>query len=93
MKEFAVITVTGKTQKYKTVYSILKVLEEKYVITMEEKMIRIIKDISEFKIEGDAEKELDEFKKMMVETKKLDLSQNLDFTVTLQFIESLEKSQ
>ena len=55
-------------------------------------MIGLMKEISEFKIEGHVERVLDKFERIIVKTKKLDLTQNIDFAMKLQFIERMEKS-
>ena len=84
--------VTENTERDRTVESIVRVLEEKCAGTIGEKMTGLMKEISEFKIEGDVEKILDKFEKMMVESKKIDLAQNLEYAILLQFIDILEKS-
>ena len=73
VKEFVVSTVTEKTERDRTVDSIQKLLEEKYARTIGEKIIGLMKETSEFKIERDVEKVLDKFQKMMVVTKNLEL--------------------
>ena len=49
-------------------------------------------DMANFKTEGGIESTTDKFSKMMAEVKKLDLAANLNFAMTLQFMERLEKS-
>ena len=44
-------------------------------------------DVANFKTEGGIESTIDKFGKMMTEVKKLDLAANLNFAMTLQFME------
>ena len=92
VKGFVVSTVTEKTERVRIVESILNALEEKYARTTGEKIVSLMEEISEFKIEGDVEKVLDKFEKIMVDMKKLDLIKNLNFAILLQYIERLKKS-
>ena len=55
-------------------------------------MIGLMEEISEFKIDGDVEKILDKFEKMMVENNKIKLAQSLEYAMPLHFIDRLEKS-
>ena len=93
IKDFVVSTLTEKTENDRTVEVILRVIAEKYARTVSEKCLSLIADMENFKMEGAIEMTTDKFGKMMAEIKKLDLANNLDFTVTLQFIERLEKSR
>ena len=49
-------------------------------------------DIVNFKTEGGIENTVDRFGKMMAEVRKLDLAANLNFAMTLQFMDRLEKN-
>merc|ERR1712115_212034 len=50
-----------------------------------------MKEIVNFKVEGEIESITDRFERMMTETKKVDLAAKLDYALTLQFIDRLEK--
>ncbi len=49
-------------------------------------------EIVNFKTEGGIENTTDRFGKMMAEVRKLDLAANLNFAMTLQFMDRLEKN-
>ena len=49
-------------------------------------------EIVNFKTEGGIENITDRFGKMMAEVRKLDLAANLNFAMTLQFMDRLEKN-
>ena len=59
---------------------------------MSEKCLNLMEEIVNFKAEGGIENTADKFGKMMAEVKKMDLAANLNFALTLQFMERLEKS-
>merc|ERR1712112_437595 len=52
----------------------------------------LMSEIVNFKTEGGIENTVDRFGKMMAEVRKLDLAANLNFAMTLQFMERLEKN-
>ena len=83
---------TEKTEDERKVVEILKVRSEKYERTMTEKCLNLIAEMGTFKTEGGIENTTDRFGKMMVEVRKLDLAANLNFAMTLQFMERLEKN-
>ena len=85
-------TLTEKTENDRKVAAILRVMAEKYARTVSEKCLSLMADMANFKTEGEIEMTTDKFGKMMVEVKKLDLAANLNFAMTLQFMERLEKS-
>ena len=92
IKDFVVNTLTEKTENDRMVTAILQVLGEKYARTVSEKCVSLMADMADFKMEGGIEVTTDKFGKMMAEVKKLDLANNLDFAMTLQFMERLKKS-
>ena len=92
IKDFVVNTLTEKTENYRMVTAILQVLGEKYARTVSEKCVSSMADMADFNMEGGIEAMTDKFEKMMAEVMKLDLANNLDFAMTLQFMERLEKS-
>ena len=67
-------------------------MAEKYERTMSEKYLSLMADIVNFKTEGGIENTTDKFGKMMAEVKKIDLKENLNFAMTLQFMDRLEKN-
>ena len=92
IKDFVVSTLTEKTENDRTVVAILRVMGEKYARTVSEKCLSLMADMANFKMEGGIEMTTDKFGKMMAEIKKLKLATNLNFAMTLQFMERLEKS-
>ena len=68
-------------------------MAEKYKRTMSEKYLFLMADIANFKTEGGIENTTDKFGKMMAEVKKIDLKDNLNFAMMLQFMERLEKNE
>ena len=92
IKDFVVNTLTEKTETDRTVTAILQVFEEKYARTVSEKCVSLMADMADFKMKAGIEVTTDKFGKMMAEVKKLDLVNNLNFAMTLQFMERLEKS-
>merc|ERR1712002_169246 len=92
IKDYVVNVLTEKTENDRTVAAILKIMSEKYERTMSEKCLNLMEEIVNFKAEGGIENTADKFGKMMAEVKKMDLAANLNFALTLQFMERLEKS-
>ena len=92
IKDFVVSVLTERTENDRKVAEILKVMAEKYERTMSEKCLNLMAEMVNFKTEGGIENTTDKFGKMMVEVKKLDLAANLNFAMTLQFMERLEKN-
>ena len=66
----------------RTVKKILEVLNEKYSITKGEKILLLLKNISDFKTDED----------MITETDRVNLATNLRYALSIQFIDRLEKS-
>ena len=92
IKDFVVSVLTEKTENKRKVVVILKVMSEKYERTMSEKCLSLMAEMVNLKTEGGIENTTDRFGKMMAEVKKLDLAANLNFAMTLQFMERLEKN-
>merc|ERR1712002_64803 len=92
IKDFVINVLREKTENDRTVASILKIMSEKYERTMSEKCLNLMEEIVNFKTEGGIENTADRFGKMMAEVKKMDLAANLNFALTLQFRERLEKN-
>ena len=59
---------------------------------MSEKCLNVMTEIVKFKTEGGIENTTDRFGKMTAEVKMLDLAAILNFSMTLQFMERLEKN-
>merc|ERR1711867_33816 len=66
-------------------------MAKKYERTESERCLGLMKEIVNFKVEGGIESITDRFERMMTETNKVDLATNLDFALTLQFVDRLEK--
>ena len=92
IKDYVITTLAEKTENDRKVTAILKVMAEKYEKTMSEKRLPLMANMVNFMADKGIKNITDKFGKMMAEVKKLDLASNLDFTMTLQFIERLEKS-
>ena len=92
IKDFVVNVVTEKTENDRKVVAILRVMSEKFERTMSEKCLNVMTEIVKFKTEGGIENTTDRFGKMMAEVKKLDLAAVLNYAMTLQFMERLEKN-
>ena len=69
-------------------------ISEKFDKNMVEKTIEIMRKISGegFKSDESVDKMMDRFGDMIVEMKKINLANNLDYAMGLQFLERLEKS-
>merc|ERR1711881_5761 len=91
IKEYVVRTLAEKTENDRKLGAILDVMAEKYERTESERCLGLMKEIVNFKVEGEIESITDRFERMMTETKKVDLAAKLDFALTLQFIDRLEK--
>ena len=65
-------------------------MEEKYVRTTVLKLRDLLKDLCVSKVEGSVDNILDRFEKPMIESRKMDLTQNLNYVMTLQLIERME---
>ncbi len=52
-----------------------------------------MKEIVNFKVHGEIESITDRFERMMTETKKVDPTANLDYALTLQFMDRLERKE
>merc|ERR1712002_653612 len=92
IKDFVVNVLTEKTENDRKVASILRIMSEKFERTMSEKCLNLMVEIVNFKTEGGIENTTDRFGKMMAEVKKLYLATNLNFALTLQFMDRLEKN-
>ena len=92
IKDYVVNTLTEKTENDRRVTAILKVMAEKYERTMSERCLSLMAEIVNFKADGGIENITDKFGRMMAEVKKIDLAANLDYAMTLQFMDRLEKN-
>ena len=61
-------------------------------MTTAEKILRLMKKISDFKMEEDIETLIDRFEEIITEKDKVNLATNLDYALSIQFMERLEKS-
>ena len=92
IKEYVHRTLIEKVGNDRTVKRILDVLSDKYSMTTAEKILGLMKKISDFKAEEDVETLLDRFEEIITETDKVDLATNLHYALSIQFMERLEKS-
>ena len=92
IKDFVINVLTVKTDNERKVASIIKVMSDKFERTMSEKYQNIMNEIVDFKTDGNIEETTDKFGKMVIEANKIDLAANLNFAMTLQFINRLEKA-
>ena len=69
----------------------MKVMAEKLVRTESERCLALMTEIVNFKVDGGIENITDRFGRMMAEVKKVDLAANLNYAMTLQFMDRLEK--
>ena len=93
IKDYVISTLAEKTESDRKVTAILKVMAEKYENTMSERCLSLMAEIVNFKADGQIEKITDKFGRMMAEVKKIDLAANLDYAMTLQFMDRLEKNR
>ena len=92
IKDYVINTLAEKTENDRKVTAILEVIAEKYDRTMSERCLSLMAEIVNFKADGGIENLTDKFGRMMVEVKKIDLANNLDYAMTLQFMDRLEKN-
>merc|ERR1712082_346180 len=74
IKDYVVKTLAEKTENNRKVLAILEVMAEKYERTESEKCLELMKEIVNFKVDGEIESITDRFERMMTETKKVDLA-------------------
>merc|ERR1711873_204886 len=58
---------------------------------MSERCLALMAEIVDFKVDGGIDNVTDKFGRMMAGVKKIDLATNLDYAMTLQFMDRLEK--
>ena len=94
IKAFVNRTLREKVGETRTVDRILEIMSEKFDRNMGEKTLEMMRKISGegFKSDESVDKIMDRFGDMIVEMKKINLANNLDYAMDLQFLESLEKS-
>merc|ERR1711962_1621067 len=94
IKVFVNRTLIEKIGTTRTVDRILEIMSEKFYINMGEKTIEIMRKISGggFMSNENVDKMMDRFRDMIVEMKKINLANNLDYAMGQQFLERLEKS-
>ena len=94
IKGFVVKTLVEKVGTTRTMMRILEVMNEKYGKNLSEKTSDLMRKISGegFKSDENVNKIIDRFGDMILEMKKINLAENLDYAMVLQFVERLEKS-
>ena len=87
-------TLIERVGETRTVERILEIMSEKFDRNMGEKTLEMMRKIGGegFKSDESVDKMMDRFGDMIVEMKKINLANNLDYTMGLQFLERLEKS-
>ena len=93
IKDYVQRTLIEKVADTRTVKKILDVLGEKYSITKAERLLFLMKEISEFSTDESIEKLMDKFEVIVTETDKVNLEANLKYALSLQFMDRLEKSK
>ena len=93
IKDYVQTTLIEKVADTRTVKKILDVLGEKYSITKAERLLFLMKEISEFSTDESIEKLMDKFEVIVTETDKVNLEANLKYALSLQFMDRLEKSK
>ena len=83
--------IVERTEGLRKVKSILDVMDEKYLKTVGEKTLEVMKKITEYKTDGTVEELIDNFGRLMTDVEKIDLAQNLNYVLTLQCLDKLEK--
>ena len=91
VKEYTMSQIVERTERLRTVKSILDIMDEKYLKTVGEKTLELMKNITEYKTDGTVEELIDNFGRMMTEVEKIELAQNLNYALTLQFVDKLER--
>ena len=94
IKEFANRTLIERVGETRTVERILEIMSEKFDRNMGKKTLEMMRNIGDegFKSDESVDKMMDRFGDMIVEMKKINLANNLDYSMGLQFLEWLEKS-
>ena len=87
-------TLIEKFGTTRTVDRIFEIMSKKFDRNKGEKTLEMMRKISgeEFKSDESVDKMIDRFGDMIVEMKKINLANNLDYAMGLQFLERLEKS-
>lgn len=93
VKHFVVNTLIEKARRTRTVKKILEVMTEKFSKTTGEKTLEMMKKISGyvFNTKDKIDVMIDKFEEMVIETENIKLAENLRYTMSLQFLERLEK--
>ena len=91
IKDYVVNTLAEKTENDRKVSAILEVMAEKYERTESERCLALMTEIVNFRVDGGIENITDRFERMKAEVKKVDLAANLNYAMTLQFMDRLEK--
>ena len=71
---------------------VLDVMNEKFLKMKGEKILELMKKISDFWTDGNVETLIDRFKEMIMETENMNLAENLKYALSVQFVDRLEKN-
>ena len=91
IREFVHRTLVEKVGDIITVKRVLDIMMEKYSKTKDEKILELMKKISNFKMDDSVETLIDRFEEMMTEVDKEKLAENLKYALSSQFVDRLEK--
>ena len=75
LKEYAMSQIVKRTERLKTVKSILDVMDEKYFRTVGEKTLEVMKKMVDYKGDGRLEEMIDRFGRLTTDVEKIDLVQ------------------
>ena len=92
IKDYVNRTLIEKVGDDRTVKKVLEIMNEKFSKTKGEKILDLMKKISDFRTEENIETLIDRFEEMITETDKTDLATNLRYALSVQFVDRLEKS-
>merc|ERR1712105_480060 len=73
-----------------TVDRVLTVMAEKYSMTVCEKIMEVMKKISNFRMDDKVDTLIDNFDEMLVEVQTLDLARKFKYALSSQFVDRLE---
>ena len=91
IKDYIHRILVEKVRGTRTVKKALDVMSEKYLKTKGEKILDLMKKISNFKMDENVKTLLDRFKEMITEVDKTNLAENLQYALSIQFVDRLEK--
>ena len=91
IKDYVTKTLVEKIGATRTVQRILELMAEKYAKTLCEKITENMKWICGFRTDDKVDVLIDDFEEMVTETRTLRLNERLEYALSSQFIDRLEK--